>query len=501
MAWTTGTVKKFCNTVITTDQVLGTGNGVLTSFSGTITNAPVFLDSVKIKYTISAVQYILTANSAGVFSGTGLSSGTVNEAGEVSLSFSTAPDNGTSVSVDEYQAKGFIQKLLDFVAGPSYTETIGTGDGSDTTFSATLTNGDIAKGQCRVKFKIAGVTYDVWDNGEGAFLHAQITSGTINYSTKAVAFTFAAAIDNGFAVACFYVAGAAAEGRDWITHLKRNTKTSAGSSDAFSGLELKEVVLKNSGVSYKEDIIVGIREWRYVTSNYYGLNLNVYQAWANAQEASVNWNGNNPQHGLTSYDATTNNFSTHPNVPMSDAAMTYWIFANKRRIIGVIKHSGSVYTCFYIGAGVRYSSPSKYPKPYIALGCHKGNAAFTSTASDYAFIADVPIASAGSSGNGFGLRPDGNYDRTDDIRFNPKSSFTNSGEVKRTKGGDVPLFPVVAWLNSTPPYALYDLDGVFLALGNNLSAETIITSGGKDYIVFPNIFRTTYQDYMAIPKE
>jgi hypothetical protein len=88
-----------------TAQILATGNGSQTVFSGlTITHYPVKVSTTSIRYTIGSVQYTATDNGSGAITGTNLSSGTVNyDTGIVALTFQTAPDNSTNITVDYTQ--------------------------------------------------------------------------------------------------------------------------------------------------------------------------------------------------------------------------------------------------------------------------------------------------------------------------------------------------------------------------------------------------------------
>lgn len=77
-------------------QVLGTGNGTLVTFSGTLTPHPVRPSSI----TVTAGTISGTDNGSGIIFGTGISAGTVDYVGGViSVTFSAAVANGTGISV------------------------------------------------------------------------------------------------------------------------------------------------------------------------------------------------------------------------------------------------------------------------------------------------------------------------------------------------------------------------------------------------------------------
>jgi hypothetical protein len=91
----------------------------------------------------------------------------------------------------------------------NFTQSLGTGDGATTTFSITLTNAPDAQS---VWIKDAGTVVAGDDNWPGPTNPAPIkgtavSSGTINYTTKAVSVTFAVAPVNGHALTVDYYSG------------------------------------------------------------------------------------------------------------------------------------------------------------------------------------------------------------------------------------------------------------------------------------------------------
>jgi len=84
--------------VPTSAQTLGTGNGSLTTFSGTVTPAPVSSGSLAV---IAGSVFGLDSGSGSII-GTGVSSGTVNyTTGAVSITYGAAPATGTAVQVGQ----------------------------------------------------------------------------------------------------------------------------------------------------------------------------------------------------------------------------------------------------------------------------------------------------------------------------------------------------------------------------------------------------------------
>lgn len=86
--------------VTTSDEILGAGDGVATSFSGTLTNYPVVPKTVTISYTIGSTVYTATDDGAGTITGTSVSGTITYSTGAWALTFTTAPDNGTNITAD-----------------------------------------------------------------------------------------------------------------------------------------------------------------------------------------------------------------------------------------------------------------------------------------------------------------------------------------------------------------------------------------------------------------
>ncbi|GAH72210.1 unnamed protein product, partial [marine sediment metagenome] len=80
-----------------TDEKIGTGDGSTLVFTHTALKIPVKKSSVKITYTISTTKYEAPDDGAGVITGTNCS-GTIDyETGEISLTFTSAPDDQTEI--------------------------------------------------------------------------------------------------------------------------------------------------------------------------------------------------------------------------------------------------------------------------------------------------------------------------------------------------------------------------------------------------------------------
>ncbi|ADO44950.1 hypothetical protein Hydth_0550 [Hydrogenobacter thermophilus TK-6] len=108
---TFGTVDDF----IYKTQTIGTGDGTTTSFTGTLAT-PVTPSSVSVSYTVGSTTYTAVDDGKGNITGDYISTGTVNyQTGSISLTFSTAPANGTQINV-KYSNSEVINVFADDIA-------------------------------------------------------------------------------------------------------------------------------------------------------------------------------------------------------------------------------------------------------------------------------------------------------------------------------------------------------------------------------------------------
>jgi hypothetical protein len=400
----------------------------------------------------------------------------------------------------EGSATGFtdvLQALIDFCCGNKYNESIGAAPLQ--TLNFTLSNTPVAKGQARANLKQDVDEFSVWDNGEGEFIHPDITSSTLNYLTGVGQIVLAAALPTGFTADCDYVVGknGGEEGRDWMLLQDRDTTDNLG-ANPYSPGEARECWMKNSGVTYKEPIYIGFREFFYVPSTLYNWNINIDHQLGIPPDDDAEWNFNKTETGRSGYSTLQENWTLLPSIGLRDDSMYYWIFSNKNRIMGAVRVTGTVYETFYAGFGFRFSSPVNYNYPLLAIGSLYGNLNYANTSTAHVYIID---------GDNYQLML---WNPQNDVYTNmafqkmyPKESgFTATGTYVKGSNGKILLWPIfLTGYTGSVWQLLMELDGVYFGMDNIFQSEDKVQIAAQDYLVIQNIFRTNYHDYLLMKME
>jgi len=484
-------------------DVIGTGNGG-TTFNLNTPKGPVFLLGFQVKYFVSATEFTATADAAGNLTGTHLTSGTVTAAGAVTLNHSTAPDGGTDITA-VYTTKGVLQIILDFITTNQDSGALDTGTGAATSFSGTLSLiGTVAPGQLRIRWQIDNQNYETWLDASDNFVHATITTGTFNRTTGAWVLDFTEAPDNGIDIEFIYAIGA--EGQDWLVLTERLTQDN-NLNDAFPSLLLKEVLITNSGKSYNDRIYIGLREAERAASAFYGIQSTVYKylddngPWMGHGDNYIGQGG----HFYEGYDGTEEVWTQMPTMAMDDDDGVLWLYANKNRLINMIRTSGTVYTGMYVGMFLRFGTPSEYNQPVCAIASGYSDIGFGSLSTDHKFFINWSTGAYSF----FGIDPDGVYGvgrastgETVGFRSAPMHNLAIPTEnITLDRSGKVSRYEIYVYRIVSYQEALGQLEGPVYCPSDTLQSEDTLTDGGDTYDVFQNVFRANDEDYMAILRE
>lgn len=259
-----------------------------------------------------------------------------------------------------------------------------------------------------------------------------------------------------------------------------------------------------SGGSPADPLIVGAKSFFNAGADYYNWRLGGFVAFDSALAFE----------SQSGYVGATSNA---PVLNCWNSSIPYRFYATGRRGIILAKVS-TVYVTAYLGYLSTYMSPGAFPYPLVVGGsmawestepvatsanwrwsyngaemanfpCPKPNLGTPPNStlrlrrSDGSWIGFDRAASATS-----GLRgkvwPYGNWgtNQASDLRDNLDGSFM--------------MLPIV--LQDVTPNVYGELDGIFAVTGFNNGAENIVTAGGVDHFICPNVFRTTQTDFFAL---
>lgn len=287
-------------------------------------------------------------------------------------------------------------------------------------------------------------------------------------------------------------------GRDWTLLSSENTKNNVLPYSEPFGAGCRQVILKNTGISKEESVIIGIREWYYKVKAAHGWDLNGYLY----HQDGLDWNLSRVHHGCTAYDATWHHYTQHPMIPLIDDTMYYWFYSNPRRIIVVVKVQSN-YESVYLGFGRRFGNPSDYPTPLAVIGSTFGNRTFTDTSGAHNFIIApnyfrdhfqhwiVDPSNAYRICQGYQT-----YAERGAVII-PRGDYNDRDTIKRTPAGDNLITPCYV-AQPVQNDLFMDLDGVYHVVGNGVQSEDTVKWSGGTLRVFQNVFRTTHFDFMGI---
>lgn len=264
-----------------------------------------------------------------------------------------------------------------------------------------------------------------------------------------------------------YTSGTASDYLDLLVRLKQFvTEDMLPAEERWSVLRWvpgppAELVLQGPGLAGTDEINVGILT--VAGADYGNWKLRGF----------VGWNGAN------AFDAQYNASAAYYALLMSDA-MPYWIVANGRRIVMVAKTS-TYYEMMHLGLFLPYATPAQYPYPLLVGGSYNSSARW-STIDAYG---RHHLPKANSSSGAF-YAPTGAWTALYSIW--PNSWATGTRDCP---DGSYPLLPFV-------PAGLGEMDGCFCVPGYANAAENIVTAGGVDHLVVPDVNRTGYGDYWAL---
>lgn len=233
----------------------------------------------------------------------------------------------------------------------------------------------------------------------------------------------------------------------------------------------RELILKSLGLSGTEEIYVGFRAYQDTGADYYNLSVA----------------------GFTGY-VPGNTFITQPGyfesgIPAHNLNIGYWMAVNGQRIVFALKVGTPVYEVAYAGKMLPFSLPTQYPYPLVIGGMLSGVPAtrFSDTTQSTPF--------KGNRAN-FKMRfVDGVWTQVHTWPWSSTHIAGATAQIRET-GTIYTLQPITLHNNSNGVYGA--IDGVYHISGFNNVVENTLTIGGKLYVVVQDVYRTGFNDYIAL---
>lgn len=253
----------------------------------------------------------------------------------------------------------------------------------------------------------------------------QYTSGTVP--------NFAGASGTGLlqTLVNWVTSNGSVSGLDWTVEHNDESRNSDGTTSSY-GTGYKEYILSNTGLSGTENILIGLREFFYVSENLYGWELNGYTS------LPTYWNSNAAaSHGYTAWDSTRKHWTALPHLQLFDNEMAYWFYSTSEYIFVSVRVSTSYYQC-YLGNFARYGSPASFPYPLYIAGSSVGNV-------DYQVGGNGPVRPASSTTlpTCFAVGPDGTFYMKEYLFVHPMEGDSDTTSFSATTSGAALLMPAI----------------------------------------------------------
>lgn len=236
-----------------------------------------------------------------------------------------------------------------------------------------------------------------------------------------------------------------------------------------------EWIARGPGLDGNQEIFVGVRSFSSVSGDYYNLEIRGYT-------------------GFVESDAWENQPGASPSssILLFQSGIPFWFVANGRRFYGAARVS-TIYASWYGGFFLPYATPNQYPYPITVGGMYAGraNVRWSNETTSHRFPWRGPH---GASGNRLLVRfIDGSWNQYSVFPWGGGSTYRPLNQDQ-----DYAVYPLVLYNNDN---IFGEMDGVFHVTGFANSVEDIIPRNGVDHVMIQDVFRTGFNDYVALALE
>ena len=280
-------------------------------------------------------------------------------------------------------------------------------------------------------------------------------------------------------------------GANW-TQIAGNTGALTADNDTVT--PGNRIVLRGPGTGGTDQILVGITPRINTATDTFNLAFTGLTIW-------------NP--ALTTLTDQINR-SRFTHLHLWNQPMQYWFIGNARRFIVVVRVS-TVYQIGYFGFVLPYVLPTLWPYPLFAGACSGVSAwRFSQVDANHSAFFDPGLDNSALLFPDVVWRDVENKENQSGVpgadQYNQDAVLTHPYRydrepIRENIDGSYHLEPVSVIVRNPYEAQIARFQSVFRVSGFGNSAESIITVGGTNYLVVPNVYRTQWDDYCAIALE
>ena len=271
-----------------------------------------------------------------------------------------------------------------------------------------------------------------------------------------------------------------------------------------------ELSLKSQGLSGTEEIYVGFQTYQSIAADYYNILCATFIGFESA---------------LPFLNQPGAKFS---GCPAHNNAITYFVVCNAQRIAACLKVGTPVYEHFYVGKFFPYARPSEYPAPLVCASMFNGaeTKRFDDTSQYFPYhgyyrsnqvrlyVRDrsgaygnvwcYPFTNKNSGSNALGysqgnncMVPAGSYYQLEPIIM---STYDSSADPSNIFGELDQIFFCSGFNNNVENVVQMGGSSVFDQTGKTVkeSVQGINGVGGRAFVMLQNVYRTAWQDFIAM---